>query len=101
VVKALVVNASRWNHKFMEDQSMSWLVRDLGIPWDTNGKACSVNVVPDGVSVFPYGPGTVGGEGKTLADIPEDRFQHFIRVKQDLKRHLDIEIMKELHRLGI
>jgi hypothetical protein len=101
VIEEIVTNGARWNHKVMEDQAMSWIVRDLGIPWNMDGHACLINKMPEGWLILPYGSGGEGGEFKRLADVPERMFQNFIRVKQDLHRDQDIAIMKELHALEI
>lgn len=101
VIQALVDHKDQWNHTVMEDQAMSWLVRDLGIPWNLDGHSCTVNKKGQGWFIIPYGHGAQGGEFNSLADAPKTMFQNFIRVKQDLHREVDIAIMRELFALGI
>jgi len=91
-VKDIVDNRSKWNHKYMEDESMSLVVSALGIPFHA-GKSCSINVTNNGYLCLGYG-------GKSLEyhqwDLLKPLEHFFFRVKQDGKRNLDKEIMSKL-----
>lgn len=104
VVQAIVDNRKRWNHAEMEDVAQSWLVRDLGFKWDGSGCACSINRRDNDWLCIVYNNGT-RSEGsfafKEFDELAGRNLPPFIRVKQDYKRHKDIEIMKELRRVGI
>lgn len=102
VVESFVANGDKWNHRHMEDVSMSGLARDLGIALDTNGHACSINKRPNDWLCLSYGNGGMGGfEFNNFAEFAAKNTSHFIRVKQDLQREKDVEIMKELWKHGV
>jgi len=102
VVKAFVDNGSLWDHSKMEDVSMSRLANKLNIPLDTKGCFCSLNKNPGEIILLYYYNGESGGVTyKSISEIPPDSYQYFIRVKQDLRRWEDVEMMKELHSLGV
>lgn len=97
VVEKFVANKDRWNLNIMEDNSLTNLARDLDIPMDGTGRMASINYMPDGsVFVMPYGI----GEPFSFTDWSEIKKAHphyFFRCKQDLKRHLDLDIFRKLH----
>lgn len=101
VVKAFVDNAAAWDHHVMEDVAMSRLAQRLGIPFDTRGRAASINKKGDGWLCLCYNGKNGGFEFKDFAEMKKLDDQHFIRVKQDLQRHLDVMIMQELHKNGV
>lgn len=101
VVELIVKNKSKWNHSYTEDVSIADLLARLGVPMDGKGNACSLNKKPEGgYTCFVYGEGE-NMEFTNFADMDKLENQFFIRVKQDLKRHQDIEIMKELFKSNI
>lgn len=103
VVKAMVDNGHRWQHDgICEDVSMSRLTKQLGIPWDGNGPACSINSRPDGSWMcFTYNS-TPGFDFRDFAEFKEKApDQFFIRVKQDGQREKDMWIMRELWKNGL
>jgi len=102
VVKAFVDNAGKWNHKIMEDNAMSELAVELGIPLDGNGRACSINRKDDRWLCIAYGQGCQASfEFRQMEEMRNASDQFFIRCKQDHDRNQDHVIMRELHRLGI
>ena len=66
------------------------------------GKACSVNKRDhDWLCIF-YGGGKQGGfEFQDMREMRQADEHFFIRVKQDLKRHLDAVIMHALKDAGL
>lgn len=101
VVELIVKNKDKWNHKYTEDVSISDLLIRLGIPLNGGGNACSINKNADGgYSCIVYGEGA-SMDFRDFTDMNKLENQFFIRVKQDLKRHLDIEIMNELFKSNI
>lgn len=102
VIERMVEKPELWNQTLMEDMSLSKLAKDLGIPWDTNGSGCSINRQPPGWLCIYYENGGQGGlEFSDFADMKRLPGQYFLRVKQDLKRHEDVEIMHALHKAGV
>lgn len=99
VVQAMVNNQNRWNHEVMEDVAMTFLCRDLGIPLDGTGRACALHDHrPKPWLCLWYDAGKSGGwECNTFQEmITNLGNQFYIRVKQDLRREIDFEIMQEL-----
>lgn len=101
VVKLFVDNADKWDHSTMEDVSMTRLARRLGIPLDGTGRAASINKKPDHWLCLCFNGKTGGFEFRDFAEMKKLDDQHFIRVKQDGARHLDVHIMNELHKAGV
>lgn len=96
VIEKMVANKEKWNHKLMDDQSVTCIAKDLGIPLESNGRCGSINMMPDGSNVFmAYGHGT-NFVFTDFADMRKAEGHFFIRVKQDLRRHEDVRIMLEL-----
>lgn len=101
VVELIVKNKHKWNHKYTEDVSIADLVTKLGVPMNGNGNACSINKKPDGGYLcIVYGQGA-SMDFTDFSDMDKLENQFFIRVKQDLKRHEDIEIMHKLFKSNI
>lgn len=94
VLQAIVNNKGNWNHKYMEDESMSLLVSEIGIPF-RDGSACSINLKENGYSLLSYGNGTSFDftDFKDVTNSPH----YFYRVKQDGQRDIDELIMQKLH----
>lgn len=95
VVQRIVYNKLQWQHKYMEDESMSLLVNWLSIPFSP-GYAGSIDNMGDHWRCISY-----NGESITFNDFAELKRlnHHFYRVKQDGKRWVDEFIMKELFRV--
>lgn len=95
VVRRIVDNKLQWQHKYMEDESMSLLVNWLSIPF-SSGYAGAIDNMGDHWRCISY-----GGESITFDDFADLKplNHHFYRVKQDGKRWVDEFIMKELFRV--
>lgn len=102
VVKMVVHNRAKWNHSYMEDESLGLLIGQLGIKTKA-GNACSINRMHDDPNynwlLLSYGFGE-SIKFNDFADL-EKTPHYFIRVKQDGNRESDEYIMKELHNFGI
>ncbi len=94
VLQKLVDNKEHWRHDEMEDKAMSFLATKLGVPFK-QGNACSINKHENNWELLSYGFGKsiIFTDFKDVANSPH----YFWRVKQDLQRHIDKQIMKELH----
>ena len=95
VLQRMVFNKQHWQHKYMEDESISLLANWLMIPF-TAGKAGSIDNMGDHWRCISY-----GGESITFTEFEDLKKlnHHFYRVKQDGKRWVDEFIMKELNRV--
>lgn len=101
VVELIVKNKHMWNHSYTEDVSIADLLTKLGVPMNGSGNACAINKNEDGkYTCFVYGQGE-NMEFTNFLDMHNLQHQFFIRVKQDLKRHEDVEIMHELFKSNI
>lgn len=101
VVELIVKNKEKWNHNYTEDVSIADLLTRLGVPMNGSGNSCSINQKPEGgYSCIVYGQGT-SMDFTDFEDMNKLENQFFIRVKQDLQRHLDIEIMHKLFNSNI
>lgn len=94
VVEKIVLNRHHWQHKYMEDESMSLLVNWLSVPFSP-GYAAGIDNMGDTWRAISY-----NGESISFTDFAELKRlnHHFYRVKQDGKRWVDEFIMKELFR---
>lgn len=92
VVKKMVDNKLQWQHKYMEDESISLLANWLSIPF-TDGYAGAIDNMTDHWRCISY-----GGESITFTDFADLKKlnHHFYRVKQDGQRWVDELIMREL-----
>lgn len=93
VVKLIVDNKHRWDHRDIEDMAMSRLVRRLGIPF-TPAVACSIDKLPTRWRCMTYG--TEAFEFDDFSEIVKAEGQFFFRTKQDRDRTKDVHIMHEL-----
>jgi hypothetical protein len=93
VVKKIVDNNDKWQHKYMEDESMSLLVRELGIAF-TDGKSGSIDKMGDN----EWRCITYGGETISFSDFSDIKKlnNHFYRVKHDGDRSVDELVMNKL-----
>lgn len=98
----IVKHRSRMRPGDMDDQALSRIARESGLPLNKQGKACSLNRKPTGWLCICYEHGGQGGFEFGVGDWKAmEKAPHFIRVKQDGQRHWDMEIMRELHKAGI
>lgn len=95
VIQKVVLNKVHWQHKYMEDESLSLLVNWLSVPY-SEGYAGAIDNMDNHWRCISY-----GGESITFTDFADMKRlnHHFIRVKQDGKRWVDEFIMKELKRV--
>ena len=97
VVEQFVANKDRWNLGIMEDNSLTDLANELGIPMSSNGRMASIDQHGDNYVVTTYGI----GEGFTFTDwndVNKLQPHYYIRCKQDLRRHEDLMIFRQLHK---
>lgn len=93
VIQKIVENKDQWDHKYMEDESMSLLIYKLGIPVLKGIRSCSIDKSETGYSCTSYfGKSINFTEFSALKELGH----YFYRIKQDGKRDLDAVIMKEL-----
>lgn len=97
VIEQFVANKERWNLNVMEDNGITELANELSIPLSGTGRMASIDEHPTRYVVTTYGT----GEGFTFtdwSDINKAQPHFYFRVKQDLQRHKDLEIMRQLKR---
>lgn len=97
VIKRMVETKDRWRNDLMDDQSITMSAKAIGIDLHQGPMACCIDDNGDGsYTCIIYGP----GESFVFADfaeIPKRVPEHFyFRVKQDQRRHLDIQMMHQL-----
>lgn len=96
VIEQFVENKQHWNNNIMEDNSLTDLANQIGIPMSANGRMASIDKHGDEYLVTAYGV----GEGFTFTDWNDVKKMHphyYIRCKQDLRRHEDLMIFRKLH----
>ncbi len=98
VVQKVVDQAGHWNHKMMEDNAISCVLHALDIPLDNRGSMASIALKGGGYEFVYYENGAGGGAFLAdLAELPQRLPGQFaVRVKNDLDRSVDIQLMKEL-----
>ncbi len=94
VIEKILHNKNRWQHNLMEDVSLSYLVKELKIPF-TSGRGCSIDKAENGWRCLTYGGGE-NFEFTEFEDIKKANGQFFFRVKQDGKRWVDKFLMEQL-----
>jgi len=97
VIEQFVANKDRWNMAIMEDNGMTDLANEIGIPLNGKGRMASIDQHGTEYLVTTYGV----GEGFTFTDWDDvNKLQphHYIRCKQDLRRHEDLMIFRQLHK---
>lgn len=95
VIEKFVENKSKWNTSIMEDNSLTDLANELKIPMSGNGRMASIDKIDNGYLVTTYGV----GEGFTFTDwndINKANPHYYFRCKQDMRRHEDLMIFREL-----
>lgn len=96
VIEKMVANKDKWNHKVMEDISITKMADELDISLASNGWCASINLTPDGsYTCLLYGHGD-GFIFTNFEDINKAEGHFYFRCKQDLRRHEDVRIMREL-----
>lgn len=99
VIEKFVAGKPHWNLGVMEDNSITNAAEALNIPI-TPGKSATVVLrdwTIDGLKLCLCYNLAETFEFTDWADIKKAYPQFFFRCKQDLKRHLDLEIFKKLH----
>lgn len=99
VVEAVVAHRDLWNHALMDDNALSRVLREIGIPLDCAGSMTSVALTPDGrYDLLAYENGHGGGMTvPDLKSVPVNLPNQFcFRVKTDANRSNDLRFMKEL-----
>jgi hypothetical protein len=96
VIKKIVDNKERWDHKYMEDESMSLLLRELSVPF-SEGYSGAIDDMEEYWRCITYG----NGESISFTDFRDLKKlnHHFYRVKIDGRRHMDQFLMKELFKV--
>jgi hypothetical protein len=97
VIEQLVENKDRWDMGIMEDNGITDLANELGIPMSGNGRMASIDQHGDEYQVTTYGI----GQGFTFTDwddVNKAQPHFYWRCKQDLRRHEDLMIFRKLHK---
>lgn len=96
VIGKFVANKDQWNLRIMEDVSITFLARKLGIPFTENGKMAAINLMSDGRYLcLVYGMGD-NFDFTDFEDITKAHPHFFFRVKHDPNRSIDLKIMRSL-----
>lgn len=96
VIEKFVTHPEAWNLGIMEDNSITEAARKLDIPLNGSGRMASINMMPNGTNLcMTYGLGE-SFNFVDYADIHKAGPHYFWRCKQDLRRHEDLRIMREL-----
>ncbi len=96
VIERFVANKDKWDASLMDDGSITKMAQELGVPV-TPGWSATINLQPDGsyvTLVYNHGENSHTSDFNTLAEKLNGHF--FVRCKQDLRRHEDVRIMREL-----
>lgn len=96
VVEQLVENKQHWNNNIMEDNSLTDLANQIGIPFAANGRMASIDRMPPDGHVTAYGVGE-GFDFSDWSEVSKLSPHYYVRCKQDLERHKDLEIFRKLH----
>lgn len=101
VVQKIIDNKNKWNHGPTEDVAISDILFNAGIHPDIHGRSCSINKNNGKWTCIAYGDNAENFEFTDMQSMHKANNQYFIRVKQDLRRDIDVQIMKELHLCGL
>lgn len=98
VVKQVVLHKDKWKHGAMDDNAISMLLRDIGIPLDNRASMASLAIQDGRYSSVYYEGGVSGGaSAESLSEIVSVLPGQFaFRVKDDANRENDIRLMREL-----
>lgn len=96
VVKKVVYNKEKYDHSFMEDESLSFLINQLGIPVTKGIKSCSIDKTEKGWQLISY-----INKSKEFVGFNyiKDSGHVFFRVKFDGDRTVDKYLMNELFKV--
>ena len=97
VVEALVANPETWNHGEMDDVALSHAATSLGVPFVHGNHACAIDKL-DGDNWRVVSTDGNNFEFTDWADVAKLTTQHFFRCKIDRQRHIDAEVMRNLHK---
>jgi hypothetical protein len=97
VIEQLVAAKDKWNNGIMEDNALTYLANELGIPMSGNGRMASIDQHGDEYVVTTYGIGQ-GFTFSVWAEINRAQPHFYFRCKQDLRRHEDLMIFRKLHK---
>ena len=93
IIKKIVENKELMRNDITDDVALSYLINHLQIPY-TKLKICSINKHENDWSLVSYN----GGESFSFTDFADckNTGHSMFRCKQDLRRHLDAHVMREL-----
>jgi hypothetical protein len=97
VIQKFFDNKDKYNHSLMEDVALSYLAKDIGIPFH-KGIGCAIDKIENGWRLISYGGGE-SFEFKDFSEIKNKYPHHFYRCKQDLDRNVDEYVMNELNKI--
>jgi hypothetical protein len=97
VIEQLVANKDKWNNGIMEDNSLTDLANELGIPMSGKGRMASIDQHGNEYLVTTYGVGS-GFTFTDWDDVNKAQPHYYFRCKQDLRRHEDLMIFRKLHK---
>ncbi len=96
VIERMVANKDKWNHKVMDDNSISLLAKEIGVPLASNGWCASINLHPGGEHLcLTYNH----GESFTFTnweDVNKLGCHFFVRCKHDPDRTQDLMVFRKL-----
>lgn len=97
VVQRMYDTRIRWRCDLMDDQSITKSAQAIGLDLHQGPMACAIDSHEDGTyTCVVYGPGETF-KFTDFAEVPQRVPGHFMfRVKQDLRRHLDVQMMHQL-----
>ncbi len=97
VVEKMVANKDKWDHKVMDDESITKLLVDLGYTLTSNGWCASINLQPNGEHLcLTYNH----GENFTFTDWEDVKKldgHFFVRCKHDPDRTQDLMTFRKLY----
>lgn len=97
VVEKMVVNKDKWNHKVMDDESITALLNAVGYTLESKGWCASINLQPNGEHLcLTYNH----GENFTFndwADVKKLDDHFFVRCKYDPDRTQDLMTFRKLY----
>lgn len=91
VISRLVEHKHAWDHSIMEDEAVSKLARSIGIPFG-NLRTCSIDRIDGSWACISYHSAFSSFKFEDFGSM-DKADQFFFRVKQDLQRHIDLELM--------
>ncbi len=97
VIERFVIAKDQWDLGMMEDRALSKLATQLKVPWNGSGKMASINELQDG-SYFVMGYGSDSFNSREWSDLNKLHPNYYIRVKQDLRRERDLDLMRQIHK---